>query len=481
MSFFHYIRFSVFDRAQYTVSESREMRLLHALYLQHLNSIQPIESTQLALRDSESFVYPKHLGVDSVEGASLGAERNTQPLVSFAESIVSSLRIYHYRRSRRFYRSGYPNDPTNLLCGQLIRFVSDRLLLASCNEETLSYVTKLRQFLMGVRTGGIFQNEPEGDGSMDVLLHNLIKKLDRVREKISDEMALSVARNHFQRVRQIAARALDYAAQYLFYVVPDRELSDVEFSIVGHHTTIDGRLKEVLATREGALLKNLINHPCVKSVALPIKRHQALAAPYCGGEVVLFKDNGFFDEHGSVNESWVSALGGDNGKLSEEDREIPSFMCRAVKSKSEITRQLVKLHGLFVSFAEYYSYTTEFWKLAGFGGDHLIYHLLAKIVTCMMSEFSEFNAALIEEIAAAQHELEALFNDAVVNNAMPNWRSNYLKAKQKQESLSHLLAECNSAIGEIVKSTRDIAIKEKGLQSARQSYSKISRASEFFK
>lgn len=483
MGVFTHVRFKFWDTDQYTPAQAQEMRELHRLYGQHLAKYKPIQDSLFALREAGNFFYPQHHGTQDtgskenpIESKALGE------LTQFAESLADSVRVFTHRREQRWYRKGHENDPTRLFCSFLMQFSHDILARAPCTQATLDYVNALKNFLADVRIDHVFQQEPNGHASMELLLHNLHRKLDETTERIQYSLDLNAAREDFRTLQTKTQGLLNDAVKYLFYALSDRDKQRLGFSILGYHTTIDDALKASLHSRTGSLLKQLMGSTVIRAAVMPGGLEVGRRSPYSGEAVTLLKSgisDAYLDASGSANPALVGVLcGGRDGevKASAAARKLDSDICQRFKGKEDLIAEFIQLHSLVGVFAEYSQLIESFWKLSGFGGDHLIYHQLAQVVRGLMSEFRVFNTAFCERFKAFSGLLATDFDAAVAAGNNAYWRVNYQQAQRLCDGMVRLTSECAQSLTSIIDKTAQTPDKYRRYRNAQLAYQQIQDA-----
>ena len=220
MEIFSHTRLRFWDGQRYTEAQKIELCELQKLYSYYLGPVLgQTYPMALTLHQAGDPYYPAYTGVEKPTEPALSATlmSTAQPLKPFANGLVARLRVYDQRRQQRIFRKGHPNDPAHLLLIYLNSTFNEWLGTAASNEMTLSGVKALQEFLEAIRRENVFKQEPEGDDSMRVLLHNLTRPLNLLKDHLTYEISLHSAREHFNALKASLNEALDQSVQYLFY------------------------------------------------------------------------------------------------------------------------------------------------------------------------------------------------------------------------------------------------------------------------
>lgn len=484
MGMFSHVRLRFWDDQRYTEAQALEFRKLRALYLQYLAPVlgQEFPSVLRLRADGDEF-YPAYTEARSQTAVMGRGEPTAQPLKPFANGLIARLRVYEERRQQRVFRKGHTNDPAHLLLIYLNNTFHEWLATAPSDEATLKRVVALREFLEAIRREAVFSQEPEGHGSMRVLLHNLIRPLALLEDHLIYEISLHSAREHFNTLKASLNEALDQSLQYLFYSVSEKPRTTLAFSLLSASSdVVDEKLQASLKTREGALLKNLIQHPRLVGALFPQGTVQVKSF---GKPLSLMGETDptpFVDEAGEASSLWLDFLKKTPAlevQLDPELKKLPLGICPLITPKSSILDSFVRLHGLIVTLAQFQDYLQQCWQLAGFGGDQLIYDRLAEAITSLLLEFRGFSESLQGMLGDFQKQLDSLDTQALSSTSQRGWQANYEHAKACQEKLLKMLTDCDRTVDKIISYAKDTSARCRRFEAALEACQRLQGAKDF--
>lgn len=484
MGIFSHVRLRFWDSERYTQAQALEFRRLRALYLQYLAPVWGQELPPiLRLQSEESEYYPAYTGARPQTSTAAGGMPLAQALKPFASGLIARIRVYEQRREQRFFGKGHANDPAHLLLIYLNNIFSEWLTTAPSNETTLKRVIALREFLEAIRRENIFSQEPEGDGSMRVLLHNLTRPLVLLQDHLIYEISLNSAREHFSILKANVNEVLDQFLQYLFHASSEKPRTSLAFSLLSASSdAVDEKLQASLRTREGALLKNLIQHPQLLSALFPKGR---VGVKSFGKPLSLMGEeepSPFINEAGQASSLWLGFLQKTPAlemQIHPSLRKLPVGICPLLLSHAQIPASFIRLHGLLITLAQFQDYLQQCWQLAGFGGDQLVYDRLAEAISTLLIEFRCFSASLQEALEEFQKQLDSLDAQALSANIHRGWQTNYEHAKACQEKLLKMLLECDVIAGKIISHAKDTSAGCQRFEAALEACQRLQGAKDF--
>jgi len=358
------------------------------------------------------------------------------------------------------------------------------------NQSTLDRVLALKNFLDAIRRGLIFSQEPEGHGSVKVLVRNLGAQLTLLEAHVRDEMALESAREHFKQLKAAINQILDQSISYLFSAVAEQSRTHLSLSLLSAPSeVVDEKLQASLQTREGALLKNLIQHPDMMRALFP---QRAVALTFGKPVGLLGEASGtpFMDEKGKINPQWLDFLQKIPEQAAQLDpalRALPSGVSVVVLADAKATDEaqtpalanFVRLHGLVLTLATFQNYVESCWQLAGLGGDQLLYERLSEAITTLLTELLNFNRALQTTLAEFQGQLDALDAEAFKQKKDNGWQKNYEQAKACQVVLLKMLGECEVTLTQIIRHAKDSGARSQRLQAGLAALQRLQGAQDF--
>ena len=342
-------------------------------------------------------------------------------------------------------------------------------------------VRALRAFLEAIGRENIFKNEPAGHDSIAVLMRNLARQLGLIEGCLSYEISLYGAREHFASLKITVDTALEQYLQYLFYAIAKESRSTLSLSLLSAPAdTVDKKLHKSLQTREGVLLKNLIQHPQLVTALFPQNNIQAKGF---GGILSLVGEGiaePFVDEEGQASQLWLDFLQKTpelEVQLNPGLRKLPSGLCTL--ASPGVLVSFIRLHGCMLTLAQFQDYLQQCWKLAGFGGDQLVYDRLAQAISTLLNEFRIFNKALQEELRSFQGQLDDMDTRALNAASCAAWQDNYKHARAHQEELLKILASLDTTLGEIISHAENTSARCRRFEAALKTCQSLYGARDF--
>lgn len=473
MGIFSHVRFRFWDAERYTEAQAQEFRALRAAYLTHLGEAFGTLPPVLQLRDAKNVYYPAWTPPVNTLPVS-PPPRHTAPLQSFSETLLGMLEVYGLRRAGRRYRKGHANDPLRLWALDL-QDKCQALATAPLDQSTLNQVIALQRYLEALQRQSVFSQEPTGQGSVDVLLRNVLATLALMEDRVRYEIALSGAREHLGQLKSGVVQVLQETTEYLFYAVADKPRQHLRYSLLAAQAElVDEEVTASLQTRQGTLLKNLLHDPVVVRTALPQgnTRQQSVspAISLLGGDT----PTPFVDDKGQAETRWLDFLHcRERGaaQLNPSLKPLPSGICPLFMStpqppdekagETDPLAQFITLHGLLLTLAHYHDYVQHCWQLAGLGGDSLLYDRLAEALVSILSELQTFHVALREHLESFQQQLDSACTQAVKTNQHKAWQQNYHQAKVYQQRALAQLTQCESAVMAVITHAKDAGARQK--------------------
>ena len=467
MGIFSHVRTRFWDAERYTAAQAAELQQLRRLYLQYMAPAVGAELPPALQVEAEDEHRPTYR-----PGAAQAVPVVVGPFASTAHYLANVLRVFEQRRSAQWYGKGHSNDPVRLWAIYLRGVFSEWLAAAPCDGATLKQVTALRHYLEAVQRERVL---PESS-HLEELLYNSTRALTQVEERVQADIRLRGAREHFTDLKTGVATALQQAVEYFFYAFADTPRTVYAFSLEAVSAgTVDTRLQANLSTREGLAIQHTVHRILALQDSLPT---QSTRPPL----LLENSEPSLLEATGQVDATWLAFLQHEaalQAQLAPSLQRFPVGICPLLHTPN-IQRAFLRCLGLTVTLAHYHHYLEKCWKLAGYGGDHLVYDRLAEAVTTVLQEWTVFATALQENVRHFQQSLDSSYAEALRSPGQhAHWKRNYGKAKASAETLQQQLAYCQTLVRPIQDHIRNTEIQTSRLQGAQSAAQSLQGATDF--
>lgn len=389
--------------------------------------------------------------------------------------LVNILQYQTSRQNRDLFRSGYLNDPRNLLCELLKHFVVETLSHAEVNPELLITVDKWTTFIHHLTMSSVFKPNSKFDETMEALLVALRNSFRyQVRPALNKHLATSSAREHLHWFIQSAKRVLSHGTQFLYFVLRNSVDTPKNCTIpniqIGHKP-----LDVVLSSGSGRLLQAMVLSAPFQKVfpigyvpgGLSPVAEQLLRAniqtfgTHEDGRVTIppiLAQIAFLEQQqkDARNKKRPSVPAVNQQEIQKSMTEVlPTQFLRGIESgiskpfreKPAVLDEFVKLHELFIRIASLIQLLEQAYSLAGEGGDLLVYGVTRKNVARLVVDYTLLSNAVRESIYIIEKHADGLYQHLVRENVQAKsvWKFNYMQVSSISMLLNEDLEKCHEA------------------------------------
>lgn len=330
-------------------------------------------------------------------------------LTSKADAMIGSICDYIQGRVSRFMSisTGNKNDPHNLVCCELLHWLTHTLSGAPCNQQTLDNVKARIVYIDDLR--GLFPPEDWHKHKMKTALDELkVNLLGPVTRTIKREIANTHATEHLESLQELGKIILDFGFQIAYYV-----FTNVPNVPSANMTRFRKQEDDYLALGQTKLGKTLL--ACIRTVdykqffseqyeetpsTQSNSSFDSLSNPRkLSTMAIQTSNNPFLNKRNQLCVPWV--LG--TGSTIQDYFKVPpnkpndTGIYPAILEKPELIESLLRFLSLLIELSKIFAKCGEAKALAGIGGDLLIYGFSNEQTTRTMTTLIRCSEALTIE------------------------------------------------------------------------------------
>lgn len=283
--------------SNYTESQKKALARLRTLCTKHLG-IQNFHDTVLdvdanGVPTENSHKLTNQL-IDLMQGEVIDGN---SPWVRYVKSLLDNIGNYLCNRSKAFTNSGYPNDPSHLLCIQLALWLKTRLIVRGRDSETLQEVKKWIGYLEAIEADNNILSLDERllKTSASSTANLMIGDLRIILKNIHDDFNLEISRT---TIKEKLNTLINYGTNYIsscfsfmFFSLQNLPSVPLNFNIVNintsHRTSMRDEIETIInSTTLGSCLGSLARTESVRELFFPEHDdNESLSTPLIEGMV----------------------------------------------------------------------------------------------------------------------------------------------------------------------------------------------------
>ena len=194
-----------FSKQKLTDEEFAQLEALQRFYLQDIADDSKELHEYLQATDDERV--PRYSSTSTDLERSMFQGRLGGGLLSMESEniLVNVLQYQRSRTERASFTSGYANDPRNLLCEVIKKFVVDTLSWADLNPDLLALIDKWSKFIHHITMANVFRPGGSSKETMEAMLVSVRNSLRyQVRPTLVKQLNTSSAREHIYWFIQVS-------------------------------------------------------------------------------------------------------------------------------------------------------------------------------------------------------------------------------------------------------------------------------------
>jgi len=387
-------------------------------------------------------------------------------LYTETQDMVSDITEYLTIRSSR--NEGNSNDPWNLVCYELLVWLTAYLSGAKCNKDTLETVQARHKYLNTLADPKVFNVNDDGSARTMLGVLTGIKKIfiDKVIPIIEREIANTHVRDHLAELKMFGKVVLDYGFQFLYFALrktADPPAADISCLSTKITSSRSGQLLECLA-QTSAYCKIFETHDPfypegsnTTDSPLP-SQDQTFANPF------IDANNQLALPHSLQAVTKCDNLDDFLGEKGQRKSGQKTGIYKPFRENPNQLNNYVEMHALLLELAKTFIACDEAYKSAGIGGDLLIYGESNKLINELMATLKKLSEALFachNRIKAATNKQEGIETSKISANlstTAKNWLENYRNLASINTQLENSLNLCIRQANFIQESSNRISV-----------------------
>ncbi len=490
----------VLHRPEYTENEKNRIRSVHRCW----HNAMPGESLPDFLKMNDDFTLSTH-NVDEIhtkKGTWVADIKEHGLLQTESDAMIGHLCAYMaVRWKRKFGTNGNTNDPYNLVCYQILTWLTNTLSRAPCNEDTLNMVKRYCDYLNNLLNSGAFKPGRHNKKTMRSTLIRVKNILaGRVTLAIKREIANTNAREHLETLQNYSKIILSNGFRFLYHIFNDTE--NTPPPNITRFRRQEPDYKQISTTKIGRLLSTLVDTPEFSSFFLEehqkkgdlaVKSYDTINTTGQARKVSLravqLSSNPFLDKSNNpciprpLNQNqkigdYLNPLQDSKHKSNENNAGI----YKPILIKPELLAAYMEMHAILIELAKVFLACDEAKALAGIGGDLLVYGISNDQINRLMDTLTKLCTKLLEcqkmLVTVCDQIYEPLTHENKTTEAAHvNWVKNYEKIASLQRKLEQSINK-SIAQASLVKEKSNIIPKDERLRHAQRQTQFFARITE---
>lgn len=399
-----------------------QMESLRNLYLTHIGPTLPVQLNY----DPENNLRSAHrLSEHSFQPTSWNIGEG---LLSYsARETVADICAYQLERFGRWTGNGYKQDPVNLVLEYLKSWLTTMSVMAPV-EDNLRTIMAHSNFVNAIQYAGIFKPGVFNDATMAATLLRIRRHFEEeIIPRVRAEISNASAREHMQHFVGHSTNLSHNLVQFLVYALRKEE-APINLGLRNLRHPETPKMIAVTNTLSGQCLVRLI-----KTQAVTQLLEDNAAPSFSTGSVLdpsSLKRNPFVDDNMQlIIPQDISLEAGltkitDFGKHSNSGIE-PHFM----KDGGQLVTEFLRLHEALFQYAELVNLFQRMYRLAGLGGDLLVYGIMQQVVIQILKCADILSVHMESLFKTVSGRAEAYSGALTIGNNRAEWLENYRTAQ----------------------------------------------------
>ncbi|MBX9587088.1 MAG: hypothetical protein K2X50_07490 [Gammaproteobacteria bacterium] len=490
----------VLHRPEYTENEKNRMRSVHRCW----HNAMPDEGLPDFLKMNAEFTLSTH-NIDEIhtqKGTWIADIKEHGLLQTESDAMIGHLCAYMVIRwKRKFGKNGNTNDPYNLVCYQLLTWLTNTLSRAPCSESTLKMVKKYCDYLNNLLNSGAFKPGRHNKKTMRSTLIRVKNILaGRVTLAIKREIANTSAREHLETLQNYSKIILSNGFRFLYHIFNSTE--NTPPPNITRFRRRESDYEPICSTSIGMLLTTLADTPEFSSFFL--EEHQkkgtlavnsydtinntgqarklSLRATQLSSNPFLDKSNNPCIPRALMQSQKISDFLNPTTIPKQNSKAINTGIYKPIQLNPQLLEAYMEMHTILIELAKVFMGCDEAKALAGIGGDLLVYGISNDQINRLMDTLTKLCTRLLEcqktLVTICDQIYEPLTHENKTSEAANiNWVKNYEKIASLQRKLEQATTKSIKQAS-LVKEKSNIIPKEERLKTAQKQTQYFARITE---
>jgi hypothetical protein len=440
----------------FTKSERQRLELIQSIYR------ECVEGKELPVQLRLEKKKPQYkAGVRDFVATTWINQMGKGVLKPMCEAIVNEICEYQKERSERVFGSGYRDDPYVLFLEEIKDWITQRVSVLDCNIEARDMLkARIRYMDHVLSEANLFDPFPTHKSTMQQVVTRSKRILKyEMLPIVEAEIAHSSAREDLRQLQISVSAALSHLVSFLYNIFRSGS-GPVTITISKLRTPVGEKYEKIKQNRAGYLLHRLMNSGLFSSVFLDDHfqledERKAVADGMTNQRLDVVSSNDFLDARGNVRiPKWLLEFVQDpkeraaidlTNVFDHEDSGVESFF----RGKAMITGCFLRCHGLAQELAKFVLVVEKAHRLAGQGGDLLVYGVANAQVNAMLQTYESLSRAVRQQVdrlnQMAEIHFEQLVNDNQARESSSKWVKHFKKVSFTLELLDGDLQRADEA------------------------------------
>ncbi len=474
----------VLKNPDYTKIEKNRMGSVHRCF----HNAMPDEGLPDLLKMNEDFTLSTH-HIDEIhtkKATWIADIKEHGYLQTECDAMIGHLCSYlNVRWKRKFGRNGNTNDPYNLVCYELLTWLTTTLSRAPCSQVTLDMVKKRCDYLNNLLNSGAFKpgryNKKTMRGTL-IRVKNILE--GRVTLAIKREIANTHAREHLESLQNFGKIILSNGFRFLYHIFNNTE--NTPPPNITRFRRLEEDYKSMYSTRIGELLTTMVESPHFSPFFL--EEHQkkgssavaSLQTVNTSGKprtvslrALQTFSNPFLD---SSNKPCAPRALNKNQNIQEflnppsdtkQKSKVDSVgIYSPLQQNPELIEAYIDMHAILVELAKIFLACDEAKALAGLGGDLLVYGISHNQINRLMDTLTKLCTKLLTCQTTLVTLCDKIYEPLTHKNKTTeaknvSWVKNYEKIASLQGKLEKSVNNCIAQASLVKEKSKIIPVEER--------------------